>query len=132
MASLHVELVAADRSVWSGEASLVTVRTTEGEIGLMPGHEPLLAVLTDGPVSIHPTGEQSGGRVVAAVHGGFVSLDSDLVSVLAETAELAEEIDVERAREALSRAEQADHDDLAALAARKRAELRIAVAGIHR
>ena len=129
MASLRVELVAADRSVWSGEATLVIVRTTEGELGVMPGHEPVLAVLTDGPVKIN-SGE--GESVVAAVHGGFVSVADDEVSVLAEVAELAEEIDVARARAVLERTAEADHDDLEALAARNRAELRIAVAGIRR
>ena len=51
-AELHVELVAADRQVWSGEATLVVARTTSGDIGVMPGHQPLLGVLESGPVTI--------------------------------------------------------------------------------
>ena len=95
---LKVQLVAADHQVWSGEARLVVARTTEGEIGLMPGHEPVLAVLVPGPVTIRP---MEGETVVAAVHSGFLSVADDTVSVLAEVAELADEIDVERARAAM-------------------------------
>jgi len=69
-AELHVELVAADRSVWSGEATLVIARTTSGDIGVMPGHQPLLGVLESGPVTIRTS---EGATVVAAVHGGFIS-----------------------------------------------------------
>ncbi len=94
-AELHVELVAADRSVWSGEATLVVARTTSGDIGVMPGHQPLLGVLESGPVTIRTS---EGGTVIAAVHGGFISFADDKLSLLAEIAELADEIDVERAQ----------------------------------
>ena len=60
-AELHVELVAADRRVWSGEATLVVARTTSGDIGVMPGHQPLLGVLESGPVTIR-TSEGGNGR----------------------------------------------------------------------
>ena len=120
MAELHVELVAADRKVWSGEASLVVARTTSGDIGVMPGHQPLLGVLEAGPVTIRTTGESGEGTVVAAVHGGFISFADDKLSLLAEIAELAEEIDVERAERALERAK-ADAD----AAAERRAEVRL-------
>lgn len=118
---LTVELVAADRRVWSGQARLVVAKTTEGEIGLMAGHEPVLAVLVPGSVSIHPT---DGQRVAAAVHGGFLSVANDVVTVLAEVAELGGEIDVARARTAL---EQATGDEEAQVAARRRAEVRLRV-----
>jgi F-type H+-transporting ATPase subunit epsilon len=120
---LKVELVAADHQVWSGEARLVVAKTTEGEIGLMPGHEPVLAVLVPGPVTIRPT---EGEAVVAAVHSGFLSVADDTVSVLAEVAELADEIDVERARAAM---EANTGDDPASVDARRRAETRLRVAG---
>jgi F-type H+-transporting ATPase subunit epsilon len=120
---LKVELVAADHQVWSGEARLVVAKTTEGEIGLMPGHEPVLAVLVPGPVTIRPT---EGEAVVAAVHSGFLSVADDTVSVLAEVAELADEIDVERARAAI---ETSVGDDPASVDARRRAETRLRVAG---
>ncbi|GAB2801061.1 F0F1 ATP synthase subunit epsilon [Streptomyces daliensis] len=104
MAELHVELVAADRKVWSGEASLVVARTSSGDIGVMPGHQPLLGVLESGPVTIRTTGESGEGTVVAAVHGGFISFADDKLSLVAEVAELADEIDVERAERAREQA----------------------------
>ncbi|MBT2383200.1 F0F1 ATP synthase subunit epsilon [Streptomyces sp. ISL-11] len=122
-AELHVELVAADRSVWSGEATLVIARTTSGDIGVMPGHQPLLGVLESGPVTI----KTAAGTVVAAVHGGFISFADDKLSLLAEIAELADEIDVQRAERALERAKsEAD------AAAERRADVRLrAVTGVH-
>ncbi|AXK34715.1 F0F1 ATP synthase subunit epsilon [Streptomyces armeniacus] len=125
MAELHVELVAADRKVWSGEASLVIARTTSGDIGVMPGHQPLLGVLETGSITIRTTGESGEGTVVAAVHGGFISFSDDKLSLLAEIAELSDEIDVQRAERALERAK-AEAD----AAAERRADVRLrAVAG---
>ncbi|GAA2654203.1 F0F1 ATP synthase subunit epsilon [Streptomyces aculeolatus] len=125
MAELHVELVAADRSVWSGEASRVIARTPSGDIGIMPGHQPLLTVLESGPVTIRTTGASGDGTVLAAVHGGFISFADNKLSLLAEIAELSDEIDVERAERALERAK-ADAD----AGAERRAEVRLlAVAG---
>ncbi|MET9292416.1 F0F1 ATP synthase subunit epsilon [Streptomyces sp. NPDC003077] len=127
MAELHVELVAADRQVWSGTASLVVARTSSGDIGVMPGHQPLLGVLESGPVTIRTTGESGDGTVVAAVHGGFISFADNKLSLLAEIAELSDEIDVQRAERALERAK-AEAD----AAAERRADVRLrAVAGVH-
>ncbi|CAL9399338.1 ATP synthase epsilon chain [Streptomyces sp. enrichment culture] len=120
MAELHVELVAADRKVWSGEASLVVARTTSGDIGIMPGHQPVLSVLQSGPVTIRTTGESGTGTVVAAVHGGFLSYTDGKLSLLAEIAELADEIDVERAERSLEQAK-ADAD----AHAERRADVRL-------
>ncbi|WP_059012035.1 F0F1 ATP synthase subunit epsilon [Streptomyces specialis] len=123
MAELHVELVAADRQVWSGKASLVVARITSGDIGIMPGHQPLLGVLQEGPVTIRTTGETGEGTVVAAVHGGFISYTDGKLSLLAEIAELSEEIDVERAERALEQARsEAD------AAAERRADVRLRAA----
>lgn len=105
MAELHVELVSADRTVWSGEASMVIARTLEGDLGILPGHAPLLGVLANGPVQIRSA---DGESVVAAVHGGFLSVAEDRVSILAEVAELAEEIDEASERRVL---EQDDAED---------------------
>ncbi len=105
---LHVDLVAADRTVWSGEASMVVTRTTDGDIGILPDHAPLLGVLVNGAVRIKVEG---GDDVSAAVHGGFVSVADNRVAILAEVAELASEIDVERARQAIERAQQRLGDD---------------------
>ena len=122
MAELHVELVAVDREVWSGEATQVSARTTEGEIGVLPGHAPLLGQLADGGVV---TISQTGGTdVVVAVHGGFLSVTDEGVTVLAEVAELGSDVDTGRAREALQRA-QAEQD----VPARLRAESRLRAAG---
>lgn len=120
MAELHVELVAADREVWSGEAGLVVARTSSGEIGIMPGHQPLLGVLESGPVTIRTRGEEGEGTVVAAVHGGFLSYTDGKLSLLAEIAELADEIDVERAQRALEQA-RAEEDAVA----ERRADVRL-------
>lgn len=118
---LTVELVAADRTVWTGEAAMVIARTMEGEIGILPGHAPTLGVLQPGPVQIR---QDNGERVVAAVHGGFLSVADNQVGILAELAELADEIDAERARQALERARQ-DSDEESSRAAASRAEARL-------
>lgn len=79
--ALRVELVAADRRVWVGEATMVTARTLEGAIGILSGHAPLLALLADGPVSIAAS---QGATVVAEVDSGFLSVDHDLVTLVAQ------------------------------------------------
>ncbi|MBT3163581.1 F0F1 ATP synthase subunit epsilon [Streptomyces sp. Vc74B-19] len=119
-AELHVALVAADREVWSGEATLVVARTTSGDIGVMPGHQPLLGVLESGPVTIRTP---EGGTVVAAVHGGFISFADDKLSLLAETAELAGEIDVKAVEQELARAKAEDDAE-----ARRAADVRLRAA----
>ncbi|MFW3172903.1 F0F1 ATP synthase subunit epsilon [Geodermatophilus sp. CPCC 206100] len=126
MATLQVELVAVERRIWSGEASMVIARTTEGELGVLPGHAPLLGELAPGGVVTIRTTE--GEDLIVAAHGGFLSVTQRGVSILAETAEISSEIDVERAREALRRAEQ-DGDDPEALAAARRAQSRLRAAG---
>ncbi|MFB7474759.1 MULTISPECIES: F0F1 ATP synthase subunit epsilon [Kitasatospora] len=117
MAELHVELVAADRKVWSGAATIVVARTASGDTGIMPGHTPVLSVLETGPVTIRTT---DGNTVIAAVHGGFISFADNKLSLLAEIAELADEIDVARAERALDKAK-SDLDEHA----ERRAEVRL-------
>ncbi|MBM6405481.1 F0F1 ATP synthase subunit epsilon [Phycicoccus sp. CSK15P-2] len=80
MMALQVDLVAADRKVWEGEASQVSVRSTEGELGVLPGHQPMLVVLAEGEVRIN-----AGGWQTATVDGGFMSVDHDRVTIVAET-----------------------------------------------
>ncbi len=117
MATLNVELVSVESQVWSGAATSVTARTTEGEIGILPGHTPLLGALAEGfIVTVH---QEGGADVVAAVHGGFLSVTPELVTVLAEVAELAEDIDAGRARASLDRA-RSEGDERAALRAEGR------------
>ena len=126
MATLQVELVAVERKIWSGEATMVIARTTEGDLGVLPGHAAMLGQLAEGGVVTIRT--DSGEDVVAAAHGGFVSVTERGVSILAETAEIASEIDVERAREALRRAEEAG-DEPDAQDAVRRAQSRLRAAG---
>jgi F-type H+-transporting ATPase subunit epsilon len=125
MAELNVSVVAVDRKIWVGAAKSIVAKTTEGEIGIMPGHEPMLSLLVDGLVRIEPV---DGDKVVVAVHGGFAAMDSDNVRILAETAELSTDINVERAKKALDRALAAGEDSPEALAAAHRAETRLKAA----
>lgn len=85
MAALNVSLVSADRAVWSGEAKMVVARTTEGEIGLLPGHEPMLAILGAGEVRISLT---DGSSVTADAAEGFLSVEHDTVTIVARHAAL--------------------------------------------
>ena len=85
MANLEVEIVAADHFVWSGAATLVKGFTSEGEIGILPGHTPLLAVLAPGLLEIAPV---DGARFFAEVDGGFFSVDSNRVVIVADNAQL--------------------------------------------
>jgi len=123
--TLEVAVVSAERLLWQGEAKSVVAKTPEGEIGILPGHEPVLALLLESPLRIE---EADGNKMMVAVHGGFFSVDSNKVNVITEVAEMAEDIDLERAQAALSRAQAAgeDHEDPSAI---KRAETRITVAG---
>jgi F-type H+-transporting ATPase subunit epsilon len=124
VANMTVELVAVERRIWSGEANFVLARTTVGEIGVLPGHEPTLAQLEDsGVVRVDGT---DGTTTTLAVHGGFLSITPENVTVLAEYAELADEIDVSRARNALQRADSSEQSGAAAAA---RANARLKAAG---
>lgn len=122
---MQVELVSVERPLWSGDATAVYARTTEGEIGIMAGHSPLLGALAPGwLVRIQ---QSQGDELRVAVHGGFLSVRPDGVSVLAEMAETADEIDVARARQALERIGDATDDE--SVAARNRALARLRAAG---
>lgn len=115
MAEMSVALVAVERQLWSGQATFMVARTTEGEIGVLPRHVPVLAELQPGEiVRIDPV---EGEEIHAAVDGGFLSITEEGVTILAESAELRDEIDVERAKVEL---DDADPD----VRARARARLR--------
>jgi len=122
---MQVELVSVERPIWSGEATAVYARTTEGEIGVLPGHTPLLGALSPGWIVRILQADGVEQRV--AVHGGFLSVREDGVSVLAELAESSDEIDVERARAALERAGSGTDDE--SVAARDRALARLRALG---
>lgn len=126
MAEMSVELVAVERQVWSGHASSVFAETTVGELAILPRHTPLLGELIEGGIVKVTTTD--GETVTAAVFGGFLSTTGDKVSVLAEAAELAEEIDPEAARDALAQAD-AEKDSEQADSVRARAKARLRAAG---
>ncbi|AWB82098.1 F0F1 ATP synthase subunit epsilon [Corynebacterium yudongzhengii] len=93
MAEFTVQMVSVDRMLWSGQATMVTAQTTEGEIGVLPGHEPLLGQLvSNGIVTIDPV---DGDKLIAAVQDGFLTVTSDKVTVLAHNASWSSEIDEE-------------------------------------
>ena len=85
MATLRVELVAADQAVWTGEAKMVIAKTVEGEIGLLPGHEPMLAILGAGEVRITL---EDGNVIKANAEDGFLSVENNVVAVVARHASL--------------------------------------------
>jgi len=124
---MQVELVAADRLVWSGEATMVIARTTEGDVGILPNHAPMLSLMVDGTVDVTTS---EGESWVAAVNAGFLSVAGNRISILSEQAQISHEIDLEKARQDLQRAETAGEnpDDAAEAAARAWAEARIRAA----
>ncbi|MBS2964891.1 F0F1 ATP synthase subunit epsilon [Actinocrinis puniceicyclus] len=129
MAELEVALVAADREVWSGTASMVIAKTADGDVGVMPGHQPIMSVLKPSVAVIKTVVDGAPGDVLrVALHGGFIAVDENRVSLLSEAAELASEIDVPRAEEALARA-RAGEFDRDSEAAAERAELRLRATG---
>lgn len=124
---MQVDLVAVERAVWSGRAVMVVARTVSGDIGVMPGHAPLLAELKEGfAARIH---QLDGSVLGVAVHGGFLSVTSEGVSILAEDAQLADEIDVRRAQEVYERAKSAGTDSAEAEAELRRARAQLLAVG---
>ncbi|GAA4900088.1 hypothetical protein GCM10025789_18040 [Tessaracoccus lubricantis] len=111
-APLHVEVVSADRVVWSGDAVNIIARTVEGDIGILPGHEPLLAVLEPSLVEIVTA---DGSSESLMVDGGFISVAHGHVSLLAQYAGLGREVGLEEARKELAplvlKAQQGQADD---------------------
>ena len=127
--AFQVDLVSPERVVFSGEAEMVVARTDSGDIAFQPGHIPFVGVLQPWEVKVNFT---DGTAQRIAVHSGFVEVSGDHVTVLSDVAELSGTIDVARARDAKSRAEEslaADPDDSEAQAALRRADVRLSVAG---
>jgi F-type H+-transporting ATPase subunit epsilon len=130
--AMHVELVSPERILYSGDAEMVVCRTVDGgEIAFLAGHAPFLGALGEGMVRIKTSSEE----VVAAVHSGFVEVRDNRVIVLSDVAELAPDIDVERARRAKDAAEggsgsgSGDEDEAdETAAALRRANTRLAAA----
>ena len=124
---MNVELVSPERNLYSGEAEMVTCRTVgDGDIAFLTGHSPFIGALGIGAVSIRAT---DGTEERAAVHGGFVEVSDDRVTILSDVAELAGDIDAARAQRALEEAERRDRvEDAEAEAALRRARLRVELA----
>ena len=126
---MQVDIVSPERVLFSGQATMVITRTLGGgEIAFLPGHAPFLAALVENHTRI----TLEGGTVLdVAVHGGFVEVSNNKVSILSDVAELGDQIDVSRARAARERAQEAlRHDQtVEAEAALNRAEARLAAAG---
>jgi F-type H+-transporting ATPase subunit epsilon len=124
---VQVELVSPERILFSGDATMVVCRTTDGEIAFLENHAPLIGLLGIGPVRIY-----QGDTIVerAAVHGGFVEVSNNRVTILSDVAELASQIDLRRAEEALARAEAAAsrEQDAEVEAAVRRATVRVDLA----
>lgn len=128
MATMDVDVVSAERSLFSGEAAAVYARSTEGEIGILPGHQPVLLGLASAPVRVQT---EEGDEIIVAVHHGFLECRENHLTVLADIAELAVDIDVERAKSARNRAiaHKKDPDyEGNAQAELERAELRLQIA----
>ncbi len=126
---LQVELVSPERVLFEGEADRVIARAVgTGDFAILAGHAPFLGALATHPVRLQLT---DGTEDTIAVHGGFIEVSDDKVTILSDVAELASQIDSDRARKAQERAEQAlaQGDDTAAEAALRRAHVRLAVAG---
>ena len=129
--SLRIELVSPEKIVYEGDAELVIARTSDGEIGFQPGHVPFVGNLVSSVVLVALS---DGGVQLIAVHSGFVEVSDNHVALLCDVAELAEDIDIERAKASLESAKSDlanDPSNSEAVAAANRAEVRLeAVAGI--
>jgi F-type H+-transporting ATPase subunit epsilon len=129
MATMQVELVSPEKVVFSGEATQVITRTLGGgEIAFLPGHAPFVGALTENHTRITLA---DGGQLDVAVHGGFVQVGNNKVSILSDIAELADDIDRPRAMAAAERAEASlrQEHDAEAEAALSRAHARLNATG---
>ena len=93
--AFKLDVVSPESIVWSGDADMLVTRTTEGEIGILADHEPMMAALATGSTVIHPA---AGDPVTIALHGGFLQIYENEVTLLTDRAEIADG-DVEQARE---------------------------------
>jgi len=130
--AFDVFLVTPEREVWSGQATMVVARGSEGEVGILAGHAPMLIQLGVGPLFVDPV---EGERIAAAIDGGFLHVVTNegetRVDVLAEHAELRDEIDLDLARRQKEEAERKiqNHEDAEAITELAKAVTRIDLAG---
>jgi F-type H+-transporting ATPase subunit epsilon len=102
MKTIKVNIVTPDGPVYDSEVNMVIANTSTGEIGILPGHIPMVAPLTVGANRL----KKEGSTDIVAVSGGFLEVRPDQVSILAPSAELSSTIDINRAKEAMKRAEE--------------------------
>jgi F-type H+-transporting ATPase subunit epsilon len=133
---LYVEIVTAERLVYSGSVAYVNAPSVEGRIGILPGHAALLAALRPGELRLQPQGGEA--EIGLAIGGGFLEVSNNRVIILAHSAERATEIDVDRALQARERAVNRlqthgeNIDSERARSAMDRAQTRLRVAEHHR
>ncbi len=131
MATMRLEIVTAERVVYSEDVDVLVAPGIDGQLGILPNHAPLMTVLQPGELRVVKDGEDT----YMAVSGGFLEVMANTVTILADTAEHAEEIDVERAERAVQRARDriesigADIDLERATATLRRSQARLSVAG---
>ena len=130
MAEMKLEIVTGEGLVYSGDVEVLVAPGIEGELGILPHHAPLLTMLQPGEIRIVVEGQEE----YMVISGGFLEVLANTVTILADTAERAEEIDEERAQEAVQRAQERLTGQLAAqdleraLASIRRAQARVQVA----
>ena len=130
MASMRLEIVTAERVVYSEDVDVLVAPGVDGELGVLPRHAPLLTMLKPGEIRVVKDDEES----FIAVSGGFLEVLGNSVTILADTAEHASEIDIERSEEALRRAQErvaasvSDADLERAVASMRRSQARLRVA----
>lgn len=129
--TFNLQIISPTRIFYNDQVDMVELKTSEGEIGVLAGHIPLTAILEPGVLRI----KKADGSQEAALHDGFVQIQKDKVTILAESCEWPDEIDVNRAREAKARAERRlksgakEVDTLRAEMALKKALIRLDMAG---
>ncbi|OPH51329.1 F0F1 ATP synthase subunit epsilon [Paenibacillus ferrarius] len=133
MSTFLLEIVTPERKVYAEQASMISVKGVEGELGILPNHIPLVTPLKIAPITVKKQGSKD---EIIAVNGGFMEVRKDKVVILAESAELPEQIDIDRAKAAKERAEkrlaetkQDNVDFKRAEASLQRAVNRISVSG---
>lgn len=130
MATMRLEIATAERVVYSEDVEILVAPGMDGQLGILPNHAPLLTALQPGEIRVVREGEES----YMAVSGGFLEVMANRVTILADTAERAEEIDTERAEEAMQRAQEriessvSDMDLQRALASIRRSQARLLAA----
>ncbi len=129
MADMRLEIVTAERVVYSEDVNELVAPGSDGELGILPSHSPLLTTLAPGEIRVVKDGEET----YMAVSGGFMEVLANKVKILADTAERVDEIDIDRAEEAMRRAEEriasadSDADLERALASMRRSTARLGV-----